>query len=260
MENLNIKHAIEFINSKGYNWDGKIVGKDTIPETIYDFDCPQIINLNSEEKGLILYNGQDDSPECIIYQIVNAERYKELLSSCPHRIIADLAVIYHVMFNVDSKDDIVSCLINNKHLKIWNIDENELFLKAMENTPKFFPIQCCSILDVIENASEERRNEKEDMLLGVPFVLRNQMQCNGAAVVLYPGVFEKMQKKFGNFFLLPSSVHEWIIIPKWCGTDVKYMSSTVQEVNDTKVHPMEYLSGNIYTRGKDELLGIVKVY
>ena len=130
----------------------------------------------------------------------------------------------------------------------------------MENTPKFFPIQCCSILDVIENASEERRNEKEDMLLGVPFVLRNQMQCNGAAVVLYPGVFEKMQKKFDDFFLLPSSVHEWIIIPKWYDTDVKYMSSTVQEINDTKVHPMEYLSGNIYTRGKDELLGIVKVY
>ena len=58
-----------------------------------------------------------------------------MLSSCPHRIIADLAVIYHVMFQVDSKDDIVSCLISDKHLKIWNIDENELFLKAMENTP-----------------------------------------------------------------------------------------------------------------------------
>lgn len=71
MENLNIKFAIEFINSVGYNWNGEIVGKDVRPETIYDFDNPQIVKLNGEEKGLILYNELDDSPECIVYQIVN---------------------------------------------------------------------------------------------------------------------------------------------------------------------------------------------
>lgn len=65
MEKLNIKYAIEFINKMGYKWDGK-VGK-TKPETIYHFDCPQIVKLNGEEKGLILYNPVDDSPECIIY-------------------------------------------------------------------------------------------------------------------------------------------------------------------------------------------------
>ena len=65
MENLNIKYAIEFINKMGYTWDGKV--GDDIPETIYDFDCPQIVKLNGEEKGLILYNEQDNQPECIIY-------------------------------------------------------------------------------------------------------------------------------------------------------------------------------------------------
>ena len=67
MENLNIKYAIEFLKNMGYSWNGEIVGKDIIPETIYDFDCPQIVNLNGEEKGLILYNEQDSSPECLIY-------------------------------------------------------------------------------------------------------------------------------------------------------------------------------------------------
>ena len=71
LENLEIKYAVDFLNSMGYNWDGKIVGKEIIPETIYDFDCPQIIKLDGEEKGLILYDELDESPECIIYQIVN---------------------------------------------------------------------------------------------------------------------------------------------------------------------------------------------
>lgn len=67
MENLNIKYAIDFINKMGYTWDGKIVVNDTILESISSFDIPQIVKLNGEEKGLILYNPVDDSPECIIY-------------------------------------------------------------------------------------------------------------------------------------------------------------------------------------------------
>ena len=65
MENLDIKYAIDFINKMGYSWDGKL--GDKIPETIYSFDCPQIVKLNGKQKGLILYNPVDNSPECIIY-------------------------------------------------------------------------------------------------------------------------------------------------------------------------------------------------
>jgi len=65
MENLDIKHAKEFLKSVGYTWNGKI-GKNCF-KTICDFDYPQIIKLNNEEKGLILYNEQDNQPECIIY-------------------------------------------------------------------------------------------------------------------------------------------------------------------------------------------------
>ena len=70
MESLNIKHAVNFLNSMGYKWNGAISDKEK-PSTIYCFDSPQIVKLNGEEKGLILYNELDDSPECIIYQILN---------------------------------------------------------------------------------------------------------------------------------------------------------------------------------------------
>ena len=70
MENLEIKYALDFLKSMGYKWNGEILNKDK-PSTIYNFDSPQIVKLNGEEKGLILYNELDESPECIIYQIVN---------------------------------------------------------------------------------------------------------------------------------------------------------------------------------------------
>ena len=70
MENLNIKYAIEFMNKMGYNWDGGIVNEEN-PTNIYKFFSPQKVELNGEVNGLILYNELDNSPECIIYDIVN---------------------------------------------------------------------------------------------------------------------------------------------------------------------------------------------
>ena len=70
MENLDIKYAIEFINKMGYSWNGKILNREN-PTTIYNFYSPQKVELNGEIKGLILYNEQDNSPECIIYNIID---------------------------------------------------------------------------------------------------------------------------------------------------------------------------------------------
>lgn len=70
MENLSIKHAIDFINKMGYNWNGEVLEANK-QLTIYNFFCPQKVELNGEVKGLILYNEQDNTPECRIYSIVN---------------------------------------------------------------------------------------------------------------------------------------------------------------------------------------------
>jgi len=61
IENLDIKFAIEFLKSIGYNWNGCINDKKEKPSTIYDFFCPQEIKIINEEnkeeiKGLTLYD------------------------------------------------------------------------------------------------------------------------------------------------------------------------------------------------------------
>lgn len=65
MKEIDIKFAIEFLKQMGYSWDGKI-GKSK-PETIADFDIPQVVMLNGEEKGLILLDEQSNDPTCILY-------------------------------------------------------------------------------------------------------------------------------------------------------------------------------------------------
>ena len=54
-------------------------------------------------------------------------------------------------------------------------------------------------------------------------------------------------KKVGrNFYIIPSSIHEVILIPDTLDMDIRYMKAMVKEVNGTEVSPDEVLSDNVY--------------
>ena len=61
---------------------------------------------------------------------------------------------------------------------------------------------------------------------------------------------QKYKFVFQNFFpegyyLLPSSIHEFLIYPQ-NGCTIKNLLDIVREVNNTAVFPKDYLSGNVY--------------
>ncbi len=77
-------------------------------------------------------------------------------------------------------------------------------------------------------------------------ILSNQKKCNGAACILYPGVLEELAGKRGNLFIIPSSIHETILLPDdetILAGDLKKM---IHEVNTTQVSPDEVLSDSLY--------------
>ena len=54
------------------------------------------------------------------------------------------------------------------------------------------------------------------------------------------------EAKVGDFYVLPSSVHETLIIPKDAGMELRDLEQMVQEVNQTQVAPQERLSDHVY--------------
>lgn len=46
------------------------------------------------------------------------------------------------------------------------------------------------------------------------YVLTNSVSRFGAAVILYPGMTERLYRRFGPYYLLPSSVHELLVLPE----------------------------------------------
>lgn len=83
----------------------------------------------------------------------------------------------------------------------------------------------------------EAREMASQMIPDVPdtmFVLTNDTKVNGAAAILNDDTRQEIADKVGDFYVLPSSVHETLIIPKDAGMELRDLEQMVQEVNQTQ--------------------------
>ena len=66
-------------------------------------------------------------------------------------------------------------------------------------------------------------------------------------MLCYPDVVKRFaEENDRDFFILPSSVHEVILIPKVSGVSAEMLLEMVKEVNATQVEDIEVLSDNVY--------------
>jgi len=79
------------------------------------------------------------------------------------------------------------------------------------------------------------------------YVISNEQQLQGAAAVFYPGMMEAAARELkGDFFLLPSSVHEMLLVPDDGNMTAAELSTMVSTVNRQEVAPELRLSDNVY--------------
>lgn len=79
------------------------------------------------------------------------------------------------------------------------------------------------------------------------YVATNSKKLNGACVMLYDGLLRDFARKVGrSFYIIPSSIHEVVLIPDTLDMDINYMKAMVKKVNGTEVSPDEVLSDNVY--------------
>ena len=167
-------------------------------------------------------------------------RNAELLQNIPCRLHGDIALIYQV--NVDTIDSSLTVRITNDMVKQYGISEPELYETAMENSQRQQKVTCRPMGEVIGDLFDI---PADDPSLAGPsglYVLSTEKMQFGAAAIFYPGVMEKLGKSIPEgFYVLPSSIHEVLILPKNQG-EKAMLESMVQEINATQVAPEEVLS------------------
>ena len=187
----------------------------------------------------------------IAFKIINAGLNNKLLETVPHRNYLDLAICYYVV--VDEK--MISngtILITNEHMKMWKLQEEDLYEFAMTNSPRIREAQIMDIKDmlhelIIENNREEDIDFLDGNMDGCMYVLSNKDKIFGAAAILYDDLIKNFSRKVNaNLYILPSSIHEVIIVPENCVDDSDYLNDMVCEVNATQVPKSEILSDHAY--------------
>ena len=83
--------------------------------------------------------------------------------------------------------------------------------------------------------------------------LKDGEKCFGAAALLYPHLLSHISKIFRkNFYVLPSSVHECILVPDQGQYSRMELTRMVREVNQTQVEDDEILSDQVYYYDRQE--------
>lgn len=187
--------------------------------------------------------------ERIFFKVINAEKNASLLQQVPFSPFLDLAVVYGV-FMGDYRQSFSSVLIRNEHLTMWHANEQEIRKHAIKNTPLILPSEICGMKEMLEKMG---MNCADDAGSAPMYILSNSSRVNGAGAMLYEGVLKSFSGELGSdLYILPSSVHEVIIIPKSEVYDPCELKNMIAEVNDTQVAGEEILSYSLYEYTREE--------
>ena len=85
------------------------------------------------------------------------------------------------------------------------------------------------------------------------YVLTNSRRCFGAAEILDKRTLRMVADQVGDrFIVLPSSVHETLVMPSKDESEYEELAHMVRMVNDTQVEAEERLSDHVYVYSRDE--------
>lgn len=184
----------------------------------------------------------------IVIRLINREANRTLLEEVPHLLYLDLAIIFHVLVELDEQGErMATMLIRKEHLEWWNVSVEEIYEEALGNTERLLPSELSSMFMVIEEMLPEWErpdtNDEEDFM----YVLTNNRRSFGACTILYPERLKIIGMYLReSYYVLPSSVHEVILLPESKAVGKDELLQIVYEINHTQVPDEEILSDNVY--------------
>lgn len=197
-----------------------------------------------------LFDNYDTIRPYIIMRLVNYERNKKQLESCPYLPFCDLAITFRWLVHKDASG-IASALITNREYQNWGISMEELYSVASRNTMRLFPARIRPMQEIlkeyIRNPEDIRQLELYDNTDLILYVLTNQIHINGSTSMVYDHILNRFARKEGcDFYLLPSSIHEIILLRTDSMIEEEALLQLVYNANRTVVNPVDILSDSIY--------------
>ena len=240
------------------------VDLDMLYDMLDDMSFEEVIQqaadmAQRQPEGLDINEIQDyeKARERLFVRVSNAEDNRELLKDTPHKEILGLAVTCHVLVGLED-GEMGSTMVTAPLLDKYGVTTEQLFEDAFLNSQVILPPSIEPMETMIAKMMGLRMETEVPETLDVQLknlnlekmgmaVLTNRQAVNGAAVIFYPDLMAKIgDSQQVNFFILPSSVHEVILVPDNGSMKLKDLEDMVKSINASEVSPKDRLSDTVY--------------
>ncbi len=210
----------------------------------------------------------------IFCKLINYEKNREILGEIPHNRYLDLAVVCYFSYTNEMIGN-GTIMIQESHMKSWGIEKEQLFSCALSNTQNKLGYLCLNMnemmrdmllegfytqtgalaafadeipeeitMDYVKKMVDDMLKERRKKPM---YVVTNKNKCLGAICMMFDHVLSEMADEMGgDFYILPSSVHEVILAPEGEVVGSERLREIVKEVNASQVEPQEVLSDSVY--------------
>jgi len=218
-----------------YHNDMSIEELEQLSELIVSIQRESMLHLENNFSQVLDYSKMKAQ---IFYKLISRKKNEELLERVPWLPWLDLALVFYLRI----PEHIIgsaTALIHTSHMEYWGITLGELYRTASENM-KRLPVMLKPMEDFLDGYDMKAFSS------GM-YVLSTEKKEYGAAVIISPEIQGVCYETFGeDYYVLPSSVHELILLPKSLAAGREELERLVQEVNDSCVSEEDYLSSRVY--------------
>ena len=187
----------------------------------------------------------------LAFRLLSKERNKETLENYVYKDFLDLAAIVTFCAEIDEQG-VKAIRVTHDLAERWNVPKEEILQAAEENTDDLFPVRMEPILDTLCRVADISRDDLPEEVLAEEdspqiMVLTNYLGVNGATVLLYDSFLQQVYEKLrGKFIILPSSIHEVIVMPLASAPPITDSQKMVEQINRSAVKEEEILSDSVY--------------
>lgn len=184
-------------------------------------------------------------------RLCDLKESQEYLKEVEHNEHGDFGVEYRIMLE-NSEGEELSVAVTPQMLEMWGVSVSQLYEDVIDNEWDIGAI----LADLEEMADciltgEEPQNlftgdGAEADSFPTMYCLKNTEKMYGASLILQDEVLEKVGEVLrDNYYILPSSVYEVMIVPESAMITVDELQHTVEEINRAVVAPEDRLSNHV---------------
>lgn len=206
----------------------------------------------SKQLDLSVFSDPSRIRENVVCKLIHTGQNLALLKTIPHLSFFDLSIVFFLLLPCRKQDSAATVLIENNTLKLWNLTEKDLMPLARENTPRLLRHELIPMdtmmREILKPHAVDWITQKEKEADMPPmYVLTNHLRLFGAGCLLYPHLLSDVSKCCGgDLYILPSSVHEVLLLPVSHAFSQEDLTQIVRQVNEDHVSQDEFLSDHAY--------------